>query len=442
VEIKIISPIHIQLSRDLKDAVSGELTFQGEYWKKGVYRMEKHTYPKHLVSKDGYTYAGFLPRILKQFHDVIVTDKIEPVESYDDANNFPLKLRSDQIRLVNSAIKMQRGVIIAPTGSGKTVLAGAIISRLKSPRAVFLCHTKTLVTQTYREFVAWGIDCGMYYGEEKNLSSPVTVATIQSFSKLSESEQNYFDTVIVDECHHISGLDTVYAKTLMKLFCRMRLGFTATLPTKKESVLTIEGLLGPVIDELTLEEGMEEGILARPVVYLKPVKEIPSISDLNIYKEIYEHGIVKNRYRNNVIAQAAIDIFKQKMSTLIMVREIEHGKLLKDIFDVRGIDAIFVQGSTDGETRELVKKSLNDMDIKIVISTAIWYEGVNIPSLCCIINACGGKSDIRTIQVVGRGLRTTEEKTEILIIDFLDPYKYLAQHTIQRIRIYVENGWM
>jgi superfamily II DNA or RNA helicase len=65
---------------------------------------------------------------------------------------------------------------------------------------------------------------------------------------------------------------------------------------------------------------------------------------------------------------------------------------------------------------------------------------VNIPSLDCVIFASGGKSDIATLQGIGRGLRTTDEKKTFVIVDFLDPYRFLAQHTIQRLRIYVENN--
>jgi superfamily II DNA or RNA helicase len=89
-----------------------------------------------------------------------------------------------------------------------------------------------------------------------------------------------------------------------------------------------------------------------------------------------------------------------------------------------------------------VKEALQAKEIKCVIATTVWREGINIPSLGCIINACGGKSEIVTLQAIGRGLRTSEGKDRILVVDFLDPYKYLAQHAIMRIQTYVETGCM
>ena len=72
----------------------------------------------------------------------------------------------------------------------------------------------------------------------------------------------------------------------------------------------------------------------------------------------------------------------------------------------------------------------------------VWKEGVDIPSLDCVINAAGGKSEIGTLQAIGRGLTKIEGKDETEIIDFLDPYKFLAQHAIMRLQIYIKQGWL
>ena len=442
-EIKIISPIHIQVSRQIQNIVGASLSFQGEVWTRGKFKMERREYTKSLISKDGYTFAGFLDRILSQLPSpptIIGEGKLGKI-TFNESLEIPLTLREDQKRLVKAALIKQRGVLKAPTGSGKTVLAASIIKTIPNSKVVFLCHTKTLVKQTSEEFQRFGIPCSVFYGEEKVLSN-VTIATIQSFCKLDSEEQNQFDVVMIDECHHVSGFKTVYGQVLSQMTAQMRIGFTATMPKHKEGELAVEGLLGPLIDEFSLKEGIDEGIIATPIIKLLPVKENNLINNLYIYKDIYNAGIVTNRYRNNLIASTAIKYQKLGMSCLIMVREIQHGELLSEVLTNLGEEPIFVQGGTDTETREVIKKALNENQIKIVISTAIWYEGVNIPSLCVIINGCGGKSDIRTVQIAGRGLRTTDDKSEIVIVDFLDPYKYLAQHAIQRIRIYVENGWI
>jgi len=128
-----------------------------------------------------------------------------------------------------------------------------------------------------------------------------------------------------------------------------------------------------------------------------------------------------------------------------MIQDVEHGQgeqIMEIAKEVYGIDMKFVQGSTEGDIREKIKKELESKETMAVITTSVWFEGINIKSIDVIILAYGGKSDIRTLQALGRGLRTTETKKEILLVDFLDNYPYLAQHTLSRLKIYCDNGWL
>jgi DNA repair protein RadD len=119
----------------------------------------------------------------------------------------------------------------------------------------------------------------------------------------------------------------------------------------------------------------------------------------------------------------------------------KHAEIIRDLMiDLYDTDSQIVTGATDNNLREEIKTTLKNKDILCVIVTSVWREGINIPSLDCVINAVGGKSDIMVLQNVGRGLRTDEGKEEILIVDFLDPYQFLAQHSIERLRIYNDMG--
>jgi superfamily II DNA or RNA helicase len=78
-----------------------------------------------------------------------------------------------------------------------------------------------------------------------------------------------------------------------------------------------------------------------------------------------------------------------------------------------------------------------------VIATAVWKEGINIPSLDVVINAAGGKSEIQTLQSIGRGLRRTEEKLQVIVVDFFDAtHKMLIAHFGERVSLYFDLGWM
>lgn len=259
-----------------------------------------------------------------------------------------------------------------------------------------------------------------------------------------EDESCYFaENVLVHNCHHLSGPSTQYFKFMINNNSPVRIGFTATFPKKDESSMAIEGCLGPIIGEYKSEEGIKEGFTAKPFITLIPVAMTTQIAGLKKYKDIYRYGVVENRVRNRLILTKASARIKNGKTVLILVKEINHGNILQEMGEaIFGVDCVFVRGSTEGQIREEVRILLDQKKVKLVICTAVWKEGVDIPSLNCVIDAASGKSEIGTLQVIGRGSRKTKDKDEVEIIDFLDPYKYLAQHAIIRLGIYVKQNWL
>jgi superfamily II DNA or RNA helicase len=125
------------------------------------------------------------------------------------------------------------------------------------------------------------------------------------------------------------------------------------------------------------------------------------------------------------------------------VNKIAHGDNIERICNDQGIDVKFIQGSSDIETRERIRNELNMGLVKTVISTTVWKEGINIPNLNNVINAAGGKSEIATLQGIGRGLRKTSEKDKVVIYDFFDPgHPYLIAHFGERLCLYMDMGWL
>jgi superfamily II DNA or RNA helicase len=253
------------------------------------------------------------------------------------------------------------------------------------------------------------------------------------------------DVLVIDEAHHVTSKVGMYSDIFKRCMAEIRIGFTATLNKGRKETLTREGFLGQVIGQMTIQDGVDKGLLAKPKVKLIPVPINTTIAEYKTYKDLYKYGIILNRTRNRLIVKEAAKHVRNGKSVLIMITDVanEQGKTLKMMArELYGIDIEFVQGKTPSATRDLVKESLQAKKSKCVAATTIWREGTNIPSLDVIINGCGGKSEITTLQAIGRGLRTFEDKDQILLVDFLDPYKTLAQHTIARIITYIENGCM
>lgn len=446
-KIQIIDSIICKSDKELIPHIVPCLEYQKEFWRQGQFRKIQKTYMASFINKrTGVFLSGFLPRIKKFLNDKNVPFKIEGEFEriiFGKSQNLPgITLREDQENLIRKAYEKQRGVILSPTGSGKTIIASGFMSMFPASNILFLCNSIDIIKQTYKELKKLKFEDITVLGDGKKNwgTARIVVSTIQTFVKLKPEDYcEKFDIVIVDEVQDVSRKGQ-FSEVLQNLLSPIKIGLTATFPKDKERALSIEGLLGPVIGEITIQEGVDLKIIAKPKIILVPVPE-KKINSYK-YKDIYQAGIIENRIRNKLIGKIVKEIIEKKQTVLIMVKEIIHGENIQELAkDLFGVDIEFVQGKTESESRMQLKELLEKGKTKAVVCTAVWKKGINIRSLQNIINACGGKSEIQVLQFLGRGLRRTETKSSVKIYDFLDSAKYLAEHSILRLKIYVENGW-
>jgi superfamily II DNA or RNA helicase len=454
-EITVLDPIECRISKKDKDFITPCLTIRAEYWRKGRYKRERFEYDKKLFSRKGpetlFFHTGFLPRIQSHLNEQTVPFKIESEDWYIPPNRNPelpgIDFREDQLLLLDNALSMQRGVIKSPTGSGKTILQLGILSAFDEP-ALILAHTKDIVIQTKEEAEKFGFkDVQMIFGESKfngKFSEGLVAATMQSFVKIDPKLYcDRFAIVIVDEGHHISSFSGTYAKILGNLLAPIRLAFTATLPVIAEAKMALEGLIGPVIGELTMTEAMKKGILAVPKIKILRVPFSHEIRELKGFNNVYTAGVEENEARNQIIVDKAIEHANKDEVSLIFVNKIEHGNTLAFMFESAGRKVPFVNGSTPGVERANIKKSMIVKRRKIAIATTVWKEGINIPSINAIFMGGGGKSELKVLQDIGRGLRSLDGKRSVSIYDFFDnSHPFLVDHFGERFLTYLEMGWV
>lgn len=444
-KIEILNPVWAKA--DEPSTIQPFVKLQKEFWRKGAFASRtKKAYEVSLVDKNGEFLLGFLDRICRELStrniafEVIgrpekLTFEIQKIAGYT--------LRPDQEHLVSLALSAQRGVIKAPTGSGKTVIMGHIAKSLPGKK-LFLCHSVSLVTQTYEEFQKMSLNPSLLYGKEKNLDGDVVISTIQAISRVDKALIcDMFDVVLVDEAHRIGGFEGTYAQVLKVLIADIRIGLTATLPKRGvEASLALEGLIGPVIGSLSMKKAIASEIIAVPKVKLIGIPKNSNIQMMKRYHEIYQTGIVKNRMRNKAIAKFASEMKAQGKTLLIYVNQLEHIDMIATELEKLSVFYDVVKGEIESEDREQIKKLIGSKKIDVVIASSAWKEGINIPSIDCVVIAGGGKSEIAVLQSAGRGLRRTAEKTEVLIVDFIDQGKYLSEHMAERLNTYYSNGWL
>ena len=464
-KIEIIDPVECRVKSTFTAEIKPCLTYTGVYYRKeqipGTDRKKnvRHEYPKDCLIRreNGYSYffKGHLDRVINYLNKRHIYHAIEYLsKTHIKPKQFNLTgilFRPDQIELMNCAVvyeKDQNGVIVAPTGTGKTILQLGIRSAFPNHPALLLAHTIDIVQQTVDECEKFGFDRVQQIGggvKYEGEFGHTVVSTIHSFNKIPVEDWLYrFPILIVDEAHHVGKFEGIWANVLNTIQSSVRIGFTATLPTQEEAEMALEGLLGPVLGEQTINEASELGILAEPKIKLLKSSYSPRIREISRYQEVYESGIIHNDDRNRMIVETILERVKEGEISLIFVNRLEHGENLVALFKSMGkIYVPFVRGEMKPTERKNIKETLISGKRKAVIATTAWKEGINIPSLNVVFNAGGGKDELPVLQTVGRGLRRTDEKDKVTIYDVFDPsHPYLISHFGQRITLYMENGWL
>ena len=186
---------------------------------------------------------------------------------------------------------------------------------------------------------------------------------------------------------------------------------------------------------------METGNLTKPIINL--VNREYSASGLDnekSYLEVYDDYIVNNDERNDKIRKIVNDIRKKNRQSriLILTKSLDHGRTLENLL---GGECEFLEGANSvGERYQAISRFRGCSESSILIGTKILQTGINIEEITHFINARGMKSEIATLQALGRALRRHDSKEVVYIYDFLDKEKYLKQHSSARKKYYKKEG--
>ena len=407
----------------------------------GLFDIGLITEIKKFLFKSGITSEMHLTKA--------ATDALSPNIAYQFKNNFYEKypLRDYQEETVKLCLSQGRGVAVLGTGAGKTLTMATLVQSCWHPgfKCLIVVPDLGLVNQTYSDFKEYGVSFSMtkWTGSiELDPNADIIIANtgiIQSRFEDSDWIQ-YVDMVVVDEVHK-AGKDTKLTKILQKIETNCKFGFTGTLPESKIDSWNIIGKIGPVLITKNSHELRLENYLTNVEVKVfelnyktKPEK----VLDKQFATEEYavENEFIKsNVYRNNTIKTISGNF---KNNILIMVNHIDHGEILvATLSTLPNKKVYFIRGEVEVEDRDKIKHIMETEDNVVCVAiSSIFSTGVNIKNIHLIIFAAGGKSFIRIVQSIGRGLRKHDNKEKLIIIDLADQLKYGEQHSLKRQSIY------
>jgi len=359
----------------------------------------------------------------------------------------PVVLRDYQIKIINNFLANPQSLQEIATGAGKTVMTAAL-SLCAEPygRSLVIVPNKSLVVQTEADYINLGLDVGVYFGDRKDYGKTHTICTWQSLNNLlkntkgddgdPELAESFFEgvgCVIVDEVH-MAKADVLKALLTGVLSCvPIRWGLTGTIPKAEMDRVSILVSLGPVIGKLAASELQDRGVLAKCHVNIVQLKDAVEFSN---YQSELKHLLEDSR-RLDRIAELIMKV-NETGNTLVLVDRVNAGKEL--VSRIPG--SVFVNGGTKLTERKEEYDEIAISDDKILVATyGVAAVGINIPRIFNLVLIEPGKSFVRVIQSIGRGIRKAEDKDHVEIWDVTSTCKFAKRHLTQRKAFYKEASY-
>jgi superfamily II DNA or RNA helicase len=356
----------------------------------------------------------------------------------------PIMLRDYQVDAINTFLTNTQSLQEIATGAGKTITT-ATLSQLaeKYGRTITIVPNKSLVEQTEEDFIAVGLDVGVYYGDRKDLNKTHTICTWQSLNILDKKSKSHeheivslaefldgVKTVIVDEVHMAKA--EVLKNLLTQNLCNapIRWGLTGTVPKGDFEAQPIFASLGFVVGGIKAHELQEMGVLSTCHVNVVQLIDIP---EFKMYSDELKY-LVTNEDRMLYISKL-IKKISQSGNTLVLVNRIDSGKFLVNEID----EAVFISGEVKTNDRKEEYDEVKTSDNKIIVATyGVAAVGINIPRIFNMVLLEPGKSFVRVIQSIGRGIRKADDKDFVQIWDLTSTCKYAKRHLTERKKFYKE----
>jgi ATP-dependent helicase IRC3 len=348
-----------------------------------------------------------------------------------------IKLRDYQNECIDLVLNehaegVNRQLISLPTGSGKTVVMGALAKQINK-KTILLAHREELIDQAVEKFkLVWPeVSIGICMADKDEIHAQVVIASVQSASRpkrLERLKEQGFELMMIDEAHH--SVSDSYQNVINTLGfsnnCdkRLLIGVTAT-PMRSDK----QGL-GDTFEKITFSRSISTMIKAG---YLSPVigrKILTNFSMKGIRTNSGDFSITELAEAVNTPErdQFIVSKFKEYAANRKAVAfccNVEHCQALAGAFLKEGVSAAAIWGDMPSIERKAVLENLKSGKLNIAISCGVLCEGFDEPTVNAIIMARPTKSSGLYIQCIGRGLRLWPDKSDCLVLDFADKYHNL-----------------
>lgn len=354
----------------------------------------------------------------------------------------PIILRDYQVEVINEFLANTQGVQCISTGAGKTLVTAILSHKVeKYGRSIVIVPSKQLVVQTEADYKNLGLDVGVFFGDRKDYFRTHTICTWQSLEALNKKSKDFdpditlsdfmdnVQCIIVDEAHGAKA--DALKKLMTTTFANvpLRWGMTGTIPEEEYEAIALYASIGPLLNSVTAKELQDKGVLSNLHVHVQQLKD-PIRVFTNYQAELA--WLSSDKIRIEWLAEHVIEQAKTG-NTLVLVQRKATGQMLQSLIP----DSVYIDGSTKVKARQDEYDEVRTSAGKIIIATAgIAAVGIDVPRIFNLYLFEPGKSFVRVIQSIGRGIRMAKDKDYVNIFDITSNCKYSKRHLTKRKKFY------
>lgn len=442
-----LSPLEAQAHQRLVEQIARRLTFENPRWAENEKRGFSNFDTPECIC--GYELSGdrlIMPRgFARQLVQILrsagvqftIADRRRTLAPVDFTCTGQLK--DFQVQAVDAMAARDFGVLAAPTGSGKTIMALALVARRQQP-AMVVVHTRELLEQWISRIENFlGIPAGQVGrigGGKQIIGDKISVALVQSLYKVAHDVAPHVGHLVVDECHRAPS--RTFAEAVSAFDCRYMTGLSAT-PWRRDGLSRlIYWHLGDKVCEVDAAALVEAGYVFQAMVTWRSTSFEPTYDPSTEYSQMLSE-LTRDASRNALIAA---DVAQETQGAapgvcLVLSDRVAHCRTLVELLAARGVTAAMLTGDLPAADRRKVVEALNGGQVKVLVATGqLIGEGFDCRELSTLFLATPIKFNGRLIQYLGRVLRPSPGKVKATVFDYLDinvPVLEAAARARQRV---------
>ena len=408
---------------------------------KSVYGVEKYF---KLIDEEGDIVSlprGFLQKLVNFLKENNIAYKIRfNIPSFEETHyKSQIELKPSQIPIIETATQSDQGVIVAPSGSGKTIIGLELMARKQLP-ALILVHRKQLLDQWIERIQSFlgitKLHIGQYSGTKKKLGKQITIGLLQSLARKGDVSEfrDKFGTIIVDECHHIPA--ATFRKVIAQLNPKYIYGLTATPKRKHNDEKLIYAYIGEIIAHM---EALDTTPISNlpyqsPEILIRTTNLAVPFKFSTDHFQLLAKVVCFDTTRNQMIIEDILSKVTDNKKLLVLSERKEHLEILAMYLKGK-CETIVISGDDSAPKRKSKLKQIESGHYQVIFSTGQFFgEGLDIRSISCLILAFPFSFEGKLVQYMGRLRDIGVQK---IIIDYRDTQiPFLEKQFKQRERYY------